>query len=200
MTHFANLVEIGAGDHQSSDALRMLSSKEITADHITLYEPHPLLCADLREKTRGWRNLTIYEEAVTSHFDPLYLMGYASYLRGNPSFLATSVEADGEKWWTPLAREVACQKVDRVDYGTIDGLVLTTNGAEIDVLKGLVSRPKVIWTKHMLHNPVQWMVAQEVWNWLIRAGYASRVLETNQHRTFYSLKHVLVLDTAPQPT
>ncbi len=191
MTHFTNLVEIGAGDCHSSDALRMLSSKAITADRVTLYEPHPILCADLRDKTRGWPNLTICEEAVTSHFDPLICMGYASYLRHNPSFLATSVEADGEKWWTPLAREVACQKVDRVDYGTIDALVLTIGGGEIDILRGLVSRPKTIWTKHHLHNPTQWTHAQETWNWLVRQGYSAKVLETNQHSTFFSLQHTL---------
>lgn len=187
MTQYQHVVEIGAGDSHSSEGLRWTTH----AERVTLYEPHPLLWADLNRAAAGFPNVSVVNEAVTSHFDPLYLMGYASFLRGNPSFLATSVEPNGMAYWDPLAREVACQKVDRVDYGGIDYLILTNNGGELDVLKGLVSRPKVIQTKHYLHNPAQWAVAHEVWGWLLRHGYASKTLARNQHGTFYHLEHTL---------
>ncbi len=188
MKHYGHVVEIGAGDHYSSDALRMLSSKEISADRVALYEPHPVLFAALSEATRGWPNLTVHEKAVTSHFDPLYLMGYASYLRGNPSFLATSVEPDGEKWWEPLAHEVSCVKVDRMDYGTIDGLILTCGGSEVDVLNHLISRPLRIWTKHYVHNPKQWAEFNKIASWMQYHGYRGIQLETNQYVTFLHLE------------
>ncbi len=193
MTRYRHVVEIGAGDSRSSEGLSWCTH----ADLVTLYEPHPVLWADLARAAVGLGNVSVVKEAVTSHFDPLYLMGYASYLKGNPSFLVTSVEPDGEKWWEPLAHEVACQKVDRVDFGTIDYLILTNNGGEMDVLRGLVSRPKRIDTKHMCHNTRQGEEFAKVCDWMWRQGYVGRRLSQNLHGT---LQHVCwTLDTPPQP-
>ncbi len=182
---YENVVEIGAGDSYSSEGLSMFLRGE--AERVTLYEPNALLCADLRRAAEGLEGVSIREEAVTSHFDDLFYFGYASFLRGNPSFLATSIEPEGVKWWEPLAREVACQKVDRVDYGCIDYLILTNSGGEMDVLKGLVSRPRVIVTKHMTHNRAQGEEFNKVCTWMAKHSYIGHRLSVNRHMT---LNHV----------
>ncbi len=178
---YENVVEIGAGDSYSSEGLAMFRRGE--AERVTLYEPNALLCADLRRAAEGLEGVSIREEAVTSHFDDLFYFGYASFLRGNPSFLATSIEPEGVKWWEPLAREVACRKVDRVDYGTIDYLICTCNGSEMDVLSGLVSRPKAIRTKTMVHNQKQGEIFSQICTLMTKRGYTGRRVSVNRFMT-----------------
>ncbi len=180
MTRYRHVVEVGAGDSHSTEGLRWSTH----ADLVTLYEPNPVLYADLARAAAGFSNVHVSDFAVTSEFLPLYCFGYASYLKGRPSFLATSIEQNGETWWEPLAREVSCQKVDRMDFGTIDGLILTTNGSEMDILPRLVSRPRTIWTKHYLHNARQWEEAHKVFDWMARHRYTGKTLASNQHSTF----------------
>lgn len=185
MTRFRHLVEIGAGDRWSSEGLAWALKGD--AELVTLYEPNTILCADLKRAAEGLGNVVVHEAAVTSAFRDLYHMGYASYLRGAPSFLSTSVEEGGEKWWEPLAREVTCVKVDRIDHGTIDALVLTCSGSEMDVLTHLVSRPRSIWTKAYLHNAKHGEYWSGVYAWLKGERYRGRLLQGNQHGTFQSV-------------
>lgn len=179
MIEYEHVMEIGAGDAASSDGLKWGGKAGI----VTLYEPHLTLFADLCQAAAGMFNVHVHNAAVTSEFLDLYHIGYASYLRGRPSFLATSIEPDGEKWWEPLAREVTCQKVDRVDWGTVDYLILTTNGSEMDILPRLISRPKRIDTKHMCHNARHWEEFNKVHVWMTHRGYVGRRLSVNQHNT-----------------
>ncbi len=187
-----HVVEIGAGDSHTTEGLRWG-----THARVSLYEPHPLLWADLNRAASGMDNVTVHHAAVSPTFAPLYLMGYASYLRGAPSFLATSVEPDGEQWWTPLAREVPVVKMDRVDHGNIDMLILSINGGERALLDGLVSRPQTILTRHRLHNARQWSDAHETIAWMEAHRYRARQTAGNQHGTYAAL--TWTLDSASQP-
>lgn len=181
---YRHVVEIGAGDSYSSEGLSWTTH----ADHVTLYEPHPALWADLSRAAAGMPNVSVVREAIANRFAPLYLFGYASFLHGAPSFLATSVEEGYERWWGPLALEVPLNKVDRIDGGEIDYLILTVNGGEVDILRALVSRPAVIRTKHYLHNARQWEDATTTFGWMHRERYVGRTLATNQHQTHLAIE------------
>ncbi len=182
LTVYDHIVEIGAGDSHVSRGLRL--ARLGAARHVTLYEPNPILRADLEAACVEVSIVSVRPEAVTPVFAPLYLLGYASFLHGAASFLGTSVEPGYERWWGKLALEVPCTKVDRMDGGGIDYLILTMGGGEIAVLERLLSRPSVIETAHYVHNAAQVADAQAAWGWLQRNGYTGEVIETNQHRTF----------------
>lgn len=197
ITRYRHVVEIGAGDSHSSEGLRWSTH----ADHVSLYEPHQLLWGDLIRAAAGMDNVTVHQSAVydPGFACPLYHMGYASFLQGVPSFLATSVERDGEKWWAPLARPVPIVCVGDAIPVETDLLILTPNGAEGLILQQMVARPKTIQTKHYLHNARQWQVAQnDVFGWMQRNGYRGRETASNQHRTHLAV--TWTLDSGGQPT
>ncbi len=177
-------VEIGAGDSFSSQVLPLASHVE----RIQLVEPNMILAEKLSAAANTWKGrVTVHGCAVgaTAGRVPLVHMGYASYLLGAPSFLATSIEPDGESYWSPLTAPVTVTTMDQIDDGTIDYLVLTSNGSELDCLAAMRSRPYIIRTKFYLHNAKQGVVAQQVVTWLREHGYwDGRVVESNQHGTY----------------
>lgn len=185
LTVYDHIVEIGAGDRHVSRGLRLATLG--AARHVTLYEPNPILRADLELAAAELPIVSVRPEAVTSVFAPLYLLGYASFLHGAPSFLGTSVEPGYERWWGQLAIEVPCTKVDRMDGGGIDCLILTIGGGEIAILERLLSRPSIIETAHYVHNAAQVADAQAAWGWLQRNGYKGEVVASNEHRTHHRI-------------
>mgnify|MGYP001560938740 FL=1 len=182
---YKHVVEIGAGDSMCSQALMLLKG----ADRVTLYEPNTILCADLKRVAIGRKTVTVVESAVdgTSGTAPLIHLGYASYLLGAPSFVKLSIENDGEKWLSPLVKEVKLVRMGEIDSGDIDHLILTNNGCEMAVLCGMKSRPGVIQTKHYIHNEAQGKQSGLVCNWLHEHGYRAQVKAVNRYQTHYHL-------------
>lgn len=185
-----HIVEIGAGDRYSSEALSVTVK---TPHKVTLYEPNTLLAADLMVATKDLPHIKVHPMAVSSKtgISQLVHLGYASYLMGYPSFFRLGIEEGGqaelnpEQWVRPLARGVVTAGISEVDDGTWDILYLTCNGAELSVLTGgMKSRPKVIYTKHLTHNGEQSAEAQRVWAALNEMSYAGNAIEVNAHRTF----------------
>ncbi len=192
MTHFHHLVEIGAGDRWSSEGLARAMAGH--ADKVTLYEPNSILRADLGVAAEyPSLNLTIRPEAVNAVGGQqlLYHLGYASYLAGEPSFYATSIEPEGVPFLTPLARAVEVVTTNQAITADVDALVLTAGGAERAILETMTARPKVLWTKHYCHRPEQWEETHQILALLDRYGYQTRVISVNQHRTFHALEHTL---------
>ena len=183
---YKHVVEIGAGDSYSSLGLSMLES----ADKVTLYEPNRLLCADLMKVAEGRSTLTVHPWAVmkvSMEATPLIHLGYASYLWGAPSFIKLSIEENGEDCLFHLAKNVRLVGMEEIDDGDIDYLILTNNGGELSVLQSMKSHPKIIHTKHYIHNHAQGHQSGLICEWLHQNGYRAQVLETNRYSTFHHL-------------
>ncbi len=184
-----HVMEIGAGDRASSQAL--VDDTWRAAGRITLYEPNEILWRDLVKAHDILPDARVQvlraAVAATSGYAELIHMGYASYLEGAPSFLATSVEPEGQAFWAPLRAEVALRRMRDIDDGTVDLLIVTSNGLDREVIEDMISRPREIRTKAYVHNAAQVEVAQGVSRALMERGYRGRVVERNQHGTFLSI-------------
>lgn len=184
MTTYRHVVEIGAGDSFSSEGLRWG-----THTKVTLFEPHPLLWADLNRAAAGLDNVTVHRAAVSDigGQHPLVHLGYASYLAGEPSFFSTSIEPEGEAMLAPLRRAVEVVTVNQVVTPEVDLLVLTANGSEARILRAMMARPKAVQTKQMCHAPRHWEEFAKVCDWAQSSGYVGRRLSTCLHDT---LQHI----------
>jgi hypothetical protein len=194
MITYRHVVEIGSGDSFSSEGLKWCTH----AEAVSLYEPYALLWADLNRAAAGLDNVTVRRAAVSDIGGnwPLIHLGYASYLVGEPSFYATSIEPEGEPFIARLKRAVEVVTVNQVVSKDVDLLILTPNGADMRILRAMTARPKIIQTKHMVHNARQGEEFAKVYTWMQHRGYAGRRLTTNLHGT---LQHVeWRLDTAGQ--
>ncbi len=195
MTRYRHVVEIGAGDSHSSVAWPMSTH----ADKVTMWEANTLLWADLARATSGLDHITVRPYAVSDVGGnyPLYHLGYASYLAGDPSFFATSIDAGSDEVLRPLLRMVPVATVNQAVTPDVDYLILTIGGGEARLLRAMIPRPKTIQTKHMCHNARHWEEFAKVCTWMQTNGYVGRRLSTCLHDT---LQHIAwTLDTAPQP-
>lgn len=185
---FKHIVEIGAGDSWVSQG----GPFHVYAERVSLYEPNPLLYADLKRAAEGVSNIRTYPCAVSSRSGSrlFYHFGYASFLEGARSFLALA-EPEGVDpvFWKPLARPVEVVSMAEIDTGDIDFLVLTPNGCELEILPQMKSRPQVIRFKIYMHNATQVVHAQEICSVLESLGYTRLVsLETNEFNTYYHME------------
>lgn len=191
---YSHVVEIGAGDRYSSEALPLALNGQ--ARKVTLYEPNWLLYADLAVAVEQAQmaDVRAVEAAVASATwdrDALFHLGYASWMNGVPSFVATSVEPEGLPYLAPLMRMVAIVETSNVVTPDVDLLILTCNGCERVCLESLDQhgrRPVEIRTKHYIHNAVQGEVAGRVWRWMQDNRYHGTITEGNQHSTFLAVK------------
>ncbi len=183
MTRYKHVVEIGAGDSVSSQGL----AASPYADKVTLYEPNRILWTDLARAALSMSNVKVINAAVWSPTPTtlLYHLGYASFVHGAPSFLATSVEPGYEEWWAQLGKTVPAVSVSDAISSDTDCLVLTANGAELLILQQMLARPSLIRIKHYCHTAPQYDERNKVWGWLQGQGYGGGILESNQHATFF---------------
>lgn len=185
---YKHVVEIGAGDRHSSEALKLCDR----AERVTLYEPNQLLCDDLMEANHyPVSKIAIHRVAVGGLGGDrveLFHMGYASWVLNVPSFMATSCEPEGFTFLEPLLRSVPSLDAAEAVGEDVDLLILTCNGSERFCLESLDQHkrfPRQIRTAHYIHNGKQSAEAQAVWAWFQMRGYRGEATETNQHRTFY---------------
>lgn len=189
---YEHVVEIGAGDLRTAQAVPYIG----TAKRVTFYEPNPLLWQPLSRDLRVQPTVTVVGAAVAAKagHHPLVLLGYASYLKGYPSFFRTGIEENNEAHLNPeqhfneLTLTVPVLDVASIDDGSWDVLILTCNGAEPEVLAGMRSCPRKVLTKHYIHNGTQSAEAHKIWAALSGMGYTARAIEVNEHRTFAALE------------
>lgn len=189
---YKHILEIGAGDMGSSLGLCWHNR----ADKITLYEPNVILYHSLSDATSGLLNVKVFNQAVSDVNEEhlLVYLGYASYLLGTASFVKLSIDEEGEKWLIPLTRVVKTVSIRDIDLGDVEVLILTSNGCDFSILTSMISRPRIVFTKHYVHNRVQADEATKVCNWLVRHGYRSYIIDSNQYETFLSIKWVKEMD------
>ena len=193
---FKFAVEVGAGDRASSILAKnswfIDGHHPYKADKSILIEPNPILFKDLTVFLTPLRDFRVINTAFSNKtgWSKLLLFGYCSYLVGKPSFLNLSCEADAENFWDGISYDVYTQKFSSFDNGEIDLLVLTCNGAELDILENMTSRPIIIRTKFYAHNAKHWEYYNKIVNWMKANGYQSNVLDTNQHRTFFDVEFI----------
>ncbi len=182
-------VEIGAGDSYSSDLLSYSSH----VARVDLYEPNAVLLEDLTRGAAGLDNVNVYGLAISdqSYEGSLYTLGYASYLSGALSFMRLSVEDGGDvSFWSALKQRVSVVDIRSVDHGDVDLLVLTCQGSELGILNVLRSRPVEIRVKYYCHNGKHWDYYNRITDWMAREGYQGKVLDRNEHGTFFSLSWI----------
>lgn len=195
LTIYRHVMEIGAGDRYSSEALPIALNGQ--ARKVTLYEPNILLASDLGLYLDGCRppsvDIRLHQMAVASatwgQLD-FYHMGYASWALGAPSFMRTSIEPEGLDYLGPLVRKVTGVEAGKVVTEDVDLLILTCNGCERYCLESMEQHnrwPQEIRTAHYIHNHAQSEEAGHIWRMLSQRGYQATVTAQNQHRTFARL-------------
>lgn len=181
-------MEIGAGDRYSSELLGRFAE----FDEIRLIEPNKILYHDLATAPNPHDNIITANFAISYLNVDQYLFnfGYCSFLAAASSFLTNSCEDDAYKFWEPLRSTVKCERMDKIDNGEIDYLVLTCHGSETFVLDYMISRPKIIRTKYYCHNAEHWEYYNNITAWMGKNGYTGHLLERNQHGTFMHIEFV----------
>jgi hypothetical protein len=186
MSVYQHVVEIGAGDSYSSEALNGLA---MHARRMTLFEPNRLLWADLMRGAAGLDNVTVRPEAVGDRgMWPLIHLGYASYLREMPSFYATSIEPEGHRYVEALARGVPLVSTDEAVPSDVDYLILTINGGESRLLGTMTARPAIIRTKHRCHHARHWDDAHRTFAWMAVNRYVGRQVDTVPLGTYHHIE------------
>lgn len=182
---FKCLVEIGAGDAESSMALPLAAR----AERLELFEPNPILFRSLYEATVGMNGVQTYRAAVgpDKGNGQLCCLGYASYLVGAPSFFATSIEPEGESFMRPLYLPVEVVAAVQAIPEECDLLILTPNGIELPILQSMTARPEKILTKHYCHTAGQFEQAREIQQWFHSNGYGAHLLDRNTHGTYTAM-------------
>ncbi|MFA0809571.1 FkbM family methyltransferase [Microbulbifer epialgicus] len=146
-----HVVEVGAYKPEHLICLPLIFD---TNCRVQLIEPNPKGIKELRKYFSNFSNIEIYECAVSDTKEKLTLI-VPDITKNNPDAEASaflgqqdsspyrSREAHGQvEKLTPIV--VAAETWDNFDDGTIDGLVVDTEGSEWTVIKQLKSRPKVI--------------------------------------------------------
>jgi len=145
---------------------------------VQLFEPHPYFAGELRKHFAAENKVTLHEVALSDPNGPRVLRddGCSSYLDGVASPRASVGVPPGG------TVGVLCRTVDYYDRGDIDLLAIDTEGSEWPVIKGLVSRPRLIcvemgWQHYL--NPH----ADEIRVWMNAKGY--RLAETDGQDEVY---------------
>jgi len=182
-------VEVGSGDSFSS----ILYKNTGLYKSILLIEPNKLLFKDLKEKiveNNVHANLLNVGISSISNEIDFFNFGYCSFLRGYPSFLKLSCEEDAENFWQMRSESCNCINFSIIDNGNIDYLVLTCNGAELDVLNNMTSRPKIIKTKYYCHNHLQVYFYNEISKWMRLNSYSGKLIKTNRYKTYHEIDFI----------
>lgn len=186
-------VEIGAGDRYSSE---LLDRKE-EFEEIHLIEPNKALYESFYHVGTHFDNIRVFNFAVSNYSsiegmgcsdEAFYNFGYCSFLRCASSFLKLSCEDNATEYWRPLLQMVKCKRMNEIDKGNIDYLVLTCNGSEMFVLDDMKSRPSIIRTKYYCHNAKHWQYYNQVSAWMDNNGYKGKILDRSQYSTYYHLE------------
>ena len=186
---FKNAFEIGAGD-SSSCILGRLSNQ---IENIFLFEPNPILRADLIKTYNNTSNIIISGNAIgpEDKVEDFYNFGYASFLKGADSFVKLSYDYDAEFYLKQLISKVIVVTIDKIDNGNIDLLLINCNGSEMFVLDKLVSRPLIINTKYYVHNAKQWNHYNKITAWMEKNKYKIKEYTTNELGIYFDINFCL---------
>lgn len=138
-----NVWEVGVGDEFTSKSRAFWSNE---ANQVTLFEPNPFLYASLARKTTPYRNVKLYNVAISNEnrFGHLVSAGLLSYLPEFPSPINTIFREKLTPMLDILKVPVNIMTFDQFDNGCIEMLILGMEGAESTVFETMRSRPHVI--------------------------------------------------------
>ncbi|NBW15050.1 MAG: FkbM family methyltransferase [Caulobacteraceae bacterium] len=136
------IFEIGVGEAYTCRTKRFWGS-DIECH---LFEPNPILYKDLIDQTKEYKNVYVYNIAITdkSGEEEISLMGNCSYINGiiSPVILHQGFDSDAIKNASKI--NIKSETIDKFDKGDIDVLLIDTEGCEWFVLEKLISRPNQI--------------------------------------------------------
>ena len=180
---YNHIVEIGSGDEFSSEAIKLYD----LANKITIFEPNKILFNSISNFAKKYNNIEVNEIAISSS-EYLYNLGYASFMEGTDSFIATAIEGNGFQYLQTVRTKVKSKNIFEVDKGDIDYLILNITGGEIEILKKIISKPKVIITKSYCHTENQLKNFEFLMQLLLKSEYKPTLINGNQTRTFFHLQ------------
>jgi len=136
------IFEIGVGEVYTCRTKRFWGS-DIECH---LFEPNPILYKDLINQSKQYKNVYIYNLAITdkSGEEEMLLMNNCSYVEGvdSPVLLNHGKSSDCIK--TAQKTKIKTETIDKFDKGDIDVILIDTEGCEWFVLEKLISRPRQI--------------------------------------------------------
>lgn len=141
--HIRTIYEIGAGAEFTCQSRPFWDSPATT---VVLFEPNPILYADLVRKTCGLSNVTVHNVAIYNENRLGYLVsaGVLSYLPEVASPINTIFRGKLTPMLDPFKVVVNRMTFDTFDPGDIELLYLGMEGAEHTVFPYLRSRPHLI--------------------------------------------------------
>lgn len=133
------IFEIGVGEYSQCRTLPYVN----TNNECWLFEPNPISFNQIQENLSQYPNFRLFNYAIGSENKKSYL-----YLAKGSSFIEGAESP--EKKVYPNAEdllkkhEIEIKNIQEFDDGSIDILLLDTEGTEFDIIKNLISRPKQI--------------------------------------------------------
>jgi FkbM family methyltransferase len=170
------IFEIGVGEFNQCRTLNYIN----TDIECYLFEPNPISFKQIEENLGKYSNFKLFNIALGSENKEgyLYIARGSSFLEGVESPEKTSNSLAEEQ----LQKEkIEIRDIKDFDDGSIDILLLDTEGSEFDIIKNLISRPKQIIVEMYsfgvgYKNPY----FDQIMNWMLNNNYKL----INQHEDF----------------
>ena len=142
MKNFKKIFEIGVGEINSCRTKIFWDS----GIECHLFEPNPILYKDLIDKSKNYKNVHVYNLAITnkSGEEEILLINNCSYIDGIESPMILNHGINTEYTESVEKVKIKTETIDKFDTGDIDILLIDTEGCEWFVLEKLISRPKQI--------------------------------------------------------
>jgi FkbM family methyltransferase len=170
------IFEVGVGEFNQCRTLNYVN----TDIECWLFEPNPYSFKDINANLLQYSNFKLFNFALGSENKESYL-----YIARGSSFLEGAQSP--EKTANILAEEqlekekIQIRNIKDFDDGSIDILLLDTEGSEFDIIKNLISRPKQIIVE-MYSFGVKYKnpYFDEIMDWMSKNNYKI----TSQHEDF----------------
>lgn len=182
-----NICEVGVGDEFTSKSRAFWDG---AGNNVTLFEPNPFLYASLARKAGPYRNVKLYNVAISNEnrFGHLVSAGLLSYLPEFPSPINTIFRGKLTPMLDAFKVSVNIMTFDRFDNGTIEMLILGMEGAESTVFETMRSRPHVIILNNHYANDYRYTFPriEVIQNWC----------RDNQYQIVQGIPDILLLNQA----
>lgn len=136
------IFEIGVGEAYTCRTKRFWGSEV----ECHLFEPNPILYKQLVDLSKDYKNVYIYNIAITnkSGEEEILLMNNCSYINNIDSPVLMNHGQNSDVIKNAEKIKIKSETIDKFDTGDIDVLLIDTEGCEWFVLENLISRPKQI--------------------------------------------------------
>ena len=158
--------EVGVGDEFTSKSHPFWYDERNT---VVLFEPNPFLYASLVRKAGSYKNVRLYNVAISNEnrFGYLVSAGLLSYLPEFFSPINTIFRGKLTLMLDAFKVPINIMTFDRFDNGNIDMLILGMEGAEFTVFETMSSRPSIIVLNNHYANDYGYTLprAEVIQNW-----------------------------------